>query len=58
MMEIVTSDPQTCTGRQLIDETFLRERGWSDERIEAYWYTGKRPEHPMWIDGRPGSVMV
>jgi citronellol/citronellal dehydrogenase len=58
MMEIVTSDPQTCTGRQLIDETFLRERGWTEERIEAYWYAGKRPEHPMWIDGRPGSVMV
>jgi citronellol/citronellal dehydrogenase len=58
MMEIVTSDPQTCTGRQLIDETFLRERGWSEDRIESYWYTGKRPEHPMWIDGRPGSVMA
>jgi citronellol/citronellal dehydrogenase len=56
-MEIVTSEPQTCTGRQLIDETFLRERGWSEERIAAYWLTGRAPEHPLWIDGRETARM-
>jgi citronellol/citronellal dehydrogenase len=57
LMEIVTSEPQTCTGRQLIDETFLRERGWSEERIAAYWLTGRAPEHPLWIDGRETARM-
>jgi citronellol/citronellal dehydrogenase len=57
LMEIVTSDPQTCTGRQLIDEAFLRERGWTDERIASYWLTGKPPATPLWIDGRSGSRM-
>jgi citronellol/citronellal dehydrogenase len=57
LMEIVTSDPQTCTGRQIIDEPFLRERGWSDERIEAYWLTGKAPPDPLWIDGRESARM-
>ena len=57
MMEIVSSDPQTCTGRQLIDETFLRERGWTDERIASYWLTGHAPEHPIWIDGREAARM-
>lgn len=52
LMEIVTSEPSSCTGRQLIDEDLLRERGWDDERIDAYWLTGARPDEPMWIDHR------
>jgi citronellol/citronellal dehydrogenase len=57
LMEIVGSDPQTCTGRQLIDETFLRERGWTEERLAGYWLTGHAPERPLWIDGRPRAAM-
>ncbi len=57
LLEIVTSPPQTCTGGQLIDETFLRERGYSDARIDAYWLAGKAPAHPIWIDGRPAGMM-
>ena len=57
LLEILTSDPQTCTGRQLIDEAFLRERGWSEERLASYWLTGRAPEHPIWIDGRPHGSM-
>ena len=57
LLEIVTSDPQSCTGRALIDEAFLRERGWSDERIERYWVTESAPADPFWIDGRPGARM-
>ncbi len=57
LLEIVGNEPMACTGRQLIDEVFLRERGWSDERLDAYWVTGRRPATPMWIDGRPSSVM-
>jgi citronellol/citronellal dehydrogenase len=52
LMEIVSSEPRECTGRQLIDEELLRERGWTDERIDAYWLTGERPDDPMWIDHR------
>jgi citronellol/citronellal dehydrogenase len=29
-LEVVTSDPATLTGRALLDEDFLRERGWTD----------------------------
>ena len=57
LMEIVGNEPMACTGRQLIDEAFLRERGWSEERLDAYWVRGRRPAQPMWIDGRPSSVM-
>jgi citronellol/citronellal dehydrogenase len=57
LLQIVTSEPAACTGRQLIDEAFLRERGWSEERLAAYWLTGKAPEHPLWIDGRASAVM-
>jgi citronellol/citronellal dehydrogenase len=57
LLEIVTSEPSTCTGRQLIDETFLRERGWTQERLDAYWVLGKPPARPIWIDGRPSAVM-
>lgn len=52
LLEIVTSEPAGCSGRQLIDETFLRERGWSEERIAGYWLTGEPPAEAMWIDGR------
>jgi citronellol/citronellal dehydrogenase len=52
VMEIVTTDPKSLTGRQLIDESFLKERGWSQERIDGYWLEGKVPENPIWIDGR------
>ena len=51
-MEILKSEPKKLTGRQLIDEEFLRERGWSQERIDSYWLTGKPPSNPIWIDGR------
>jgi citronellol/citronellal dehydrogenase len=57
LLEIVTSEPRACTGRALIDETFLRERGWSEERIARYWLTGAAPADPLWIDGRPGAKM-
>ena len=57
LMEIVGNEPMACTGRQLIDEVFLRERGWSEERLDAYWVRGHRPVQPMWIDGRPSAVM-
>ena len=56
LLEIVTSDPQTCTGRQLLDEPFLRERGWTQERLDAYWLEGP-PSEPVYIDGRAGSAM-
>ena len=57
LIELVTSAPQSCTGRQLIDEDFLRERGWSEERLASYWLTGRPPAVPLWIDGRPGARM-
>jgi citronellol/citronellal dehydrogenase len=57
MMEIVTTEPPTLTGHQILDEPFLRERGWSEERLDAYWLDGKPPEHPVYIDGRPGGAM-
>lgn len=52
LMQIVTTEPKTLTGRQLIDEKFLKERGWTQERIDAYWLEGKAPDNPIWIDGR------
>jgi citronellol/citronellal dehydrogenase len=52
LMEILRSDPTTCTGRQLIDEEFLAERGWTPEQLDSYWLTGTRPADPMWIDRR------
>jgi citronellol/citronellal dehydrogenase len=57
MMEIVGTAPPTLTGQQILDEPFLRERGWTDERLDAYWLEGKPPEHPVYIDGRSGSSM-
>ena len=57
LMEIVTTEPPSLTGRQILDEPFLRERGWTDERLDAYWLEGRPPEHPVYIDGRSGSSM-
>jgi citronellol/citronellal dehydrogenase len=56
LVEIVSSEPRRLTGRQLLDEPFLRERGWSQERLDEYWLEGP-PNHPVYIDGRPGSSM-
>ncbi len=56
LVEIVTTDPAQLTGRQLLDEPFLRERGWSQQRLDGYWLEGPPPE-PVFIDGRPGSAM-
>jgi citronellol/citronellal dehydrogenase len=57
MMEIVGTEPPTLTGQQLLDEPFLRDRGWTEERLDAYWLEGKPPDHPVYIDGRSGSAM-
>jgi len=57
MMEIVRTEPPALTGQQILDEPFLRGRGWTDERLDAYWLEGKPPEHPVYIDGRSGSPM-
>ncbi len=56
LLEIVSSEPRRLTGRQLLDEPFLRERGWGQERLDAYWLEGP-PRDPVYIDGRPGSSM-
>jgi citronellol/citronellal dehydrogenase len=56
LLEIVGSDPRSLTGRQLLDEPFLRERGWTQERLDAYWLDGP-PAQPVFIDGRSGSAM-
>ena len=36
LMEILSSAPTSCTARQLIDEPFLRERGFTEERLASY----------------------
>jgi citronellol/citronellal dehydrogenase len=56
LIEVVTTEPRQLTGRQLLDEPFLRERGWTQERLDAYWLEGP-PAEPLYIDGRPGSSM-
>ncbi len=56
LVEIVTTDPARLNGRQILDEPFLRERGWSQERLDAYWLEGP-PAEPVFIDGRSGSAM-
>jgi citronellol/citronellal dehydrogenase len=57
LLEIVGSEPRSLTGRQLIDEELLRERGWNDARIDEYWLTGEAPTDPVWIDGRAEAPM-
>ena len=49
LLEIVTSPPSSLTGQQLLDEPFLRSRGWDDARIDAYWLQGAPPADPVWI---------
>ncbi len=56
LVEAVTTEPRQLTGRQLLDEPFLRERGWTQERLDAYWLEGP-PADPFYIDGRAGSAM-
>ena len=56
LMEIVSAEPRSLTGRQLLDEPFLRERGWTQEELDAYWLEGP-PDDPVYIDGRAGSAM-
>ncbi len=43
-MEMVTTEPRELTGRQLLDEPFLRERGWTQDRLDAYWLEGPPAE--------------
>jgi citronellol/citronellal dehydrogenase len=57
MIEILRTEPPTLTGQQLLDEPFLRERGWTQEQIDSYWLEGKPPEYPVYIDGRLGAAM-
>lgn len=57
MMEIVRTEPPSLTGQQILDEPFLRARGWTQERLDAYWLDGRPPANPVFIDGRPGSSM-
>jgi len=57
MMEIVRTEPPSLTGQQLLDEPFLRSRGWTDEQIDSYWLGDAPPENPVYIDGRSGSAM-
>ena len=52
LMEVLHSKPCELSGRQLIDEAFLRERGWTAEQIDSYWLSGAAPADPMWIDER------
>ncbi len=56
LVEMVTTEPRELTGRQLLDEPYLRERGWTQERLDAYWLEGP-PAEPVYIDGRAGSSM-
>jgi citronellol/citronellal dehydrogenase len=56
LMEILSSEPASLTGRQLLDEPFLRERGYTDEQIDSYWLEGK-PANPVYIDSRAGAAM-
>jgi citronellol/citronellal dehydrogenase len=53
VMAILRQEPLACTGRQLSDEEILTEVGVTD--FDQYWCEGKRPEHPIWIDGRQGQ---
>jgi citronellol/citronellal dehydrogenase len=58
LMEIVGSEPREFTGRQLIDEALLRERGWTDENIDQYWLAGHAPPDPFWIDERSYASLL
>ncbi|MEU6147522.1 SDR family oxidoreductase [Streptomyces sp. NPDC047081] len=51
-LQMLTSEPRSCTGRMATDEEILRERGWTEADLDDYWVAGQRPESPMWIDSR------
>jgi citronellol/citronellal dehydrogenase len=51
-MQILTSEPRSCTGRMVTDEEILTECGWTARELDSYWVTGTAPEIPFWIDGR------
>jgi len=55
-MEILRTEPPSLTGRQILDEPFLRESGYTDSQIDSYWLDGK-PAEPVYIDGRSGAAM-
>ena len=57
MMEILRSEPPSLTGQQILDEPFLRSRGWTQDQLDAYWLEGKPPDNPVYIDGRANSAM-
>jgi citronellol/citronellal dehydrogenase len=46
---IFAQEPNTCTGRQLIDEEALSELA-SIHNFDSYWCEGKPPSHPVYID--------
>ena len=50
-MEILTSEPKALTGRQIVDEEFLRERGWTQQKIDSYWLGGTPCKDPIRVDG-------
>lgn len=56
-LEVLRTPPAELTGRQLIDEEILRERGWSQADLDAYWCGDGPPEQPVFIDGRPAAAM-
>jgi citronellol/citronellal dehydrogenase len=51
-MQILTSEPRSCTGRMVTDEEILTECGWTSQELDSYWVTGIAPKNPRWIDGR------
>jgi citronellol/citronellal dehydrogenase len=57
-MEILKTEPKQLTGKMLIDEELLKERGWTQEKIDTYWTMGTPPKNPLWIDGRTASAMM
>lgn len=57
LLEIVRTEPPSLTGQQILDEPFLRERGWTQEQLDAYWLGDGPPENPVYIDGRLGGAM-
>ena len=48
-LALFAQEPETCTGRQWIDEELLAElAGITD--FDRYWCEGKPPAHPIYID--------
>jgi citronellol/citronellal dehydrogenase len=46
---IFAQEPNTCTGRQLLDEEALSQLA-SIRSFDSYWCEGKPPSHPIYID--------